>query len=179
MPIKVTNVDSSQEISPILNASPTSTIPVEDTILFTSTAILEKESFADFPTIGNTTTIYIDMSTNKIYRFDVDSQSYYLLGVGANGDSAYQTWLAHGNTGTEAEFLDSLKGPAGEDATSYIHNQIVAAKVWIINHNLDKYPPVSVVDSGGNVVMGDIQYTSPNQCILTFSAMFSGTAYLN
>ena len=33
---------------------------------------------------------------------------------GAPGLSAYQTWLALGNTGTEAQFIASLKGPKGD-----------------------------------------------------------------
>ncbi len=32
----------------------------------------------------------------------------------ACGASAYEIWLAEGNTGTEQDFLDSLQGPAGE-----------------------------------------------------------------
>ena len=33
---------------------------------------------------------------------------------GADGDSAYQVWLEAGNTGSEQDFLDSLKGTDGE-----------------------------------------------------------------
>ena len=33
---------------------------------------------------------------------------------GANGLSAYETWLNLGNTGTEQDFIDSLTGPQGE-----------------------------------------------------------------
>ena len=32
---------------------------------------------------------------------------------GAEGDSAYEIWLALGNTGTQQDFIDSLTGPAG------------------------------------------------------------------
>ena len=32
---------------------------------------------------------------------------------GATGKSAYEIWLANGNTGTESDFLNSLVGPAG------------------------------------------------------------------
>ena len=42
---------------------------------------------------------------------------------GANGQSAYELWLAQGNTGTEADFLNSLVGPqgtAGVDGTNGI-----------------------------------------------------------
>ena len=34
---------------------------------------------------------------------------------GTNGDSAYDIWLAQGNTGTEADFLASLQGADGAD----------------------------------------------------------------
>lgn len=33
--------------------------------------------------------------------------------VGADGKSAYQIWLDNGNTGTEQDFLNSLKGGGG------------------------------------------------------------------
>ena len=46
-------------------------------------------------------------------------------------------------------------------------------------HNLDKYPSVTVVDSGGTVVVGSIDYNDKNNCTCTFSAPFSGQAYLN
>ena len=36
---------------------------------------------------------------------------------GADGKSAYQTWLDLGNTGTEEDFLLSLKGEKGADGT--------------------------------------------------------------
>lgn len=36
---------------------------------------------------------------------------------GSPGQSAYQAWLANGHTGTEAEFLAALRGPAGQDGT--------------------------------------------------------------
>lgn len=66
----------------------------------------------------------------------------------------------------------------GIDQT-YIYNQNTASNVWTITHNLDKYPSVSVVDSAGSVVIGDILYVDTNNIILTFRGGFSGTAYLN
>ena len=47
------------------------------------------------------------------------SSVVYLPGPqGTAGASAYQTWLAAGNTGTEADFLASLVGPAGQDGAA-------------------------------------------------------------
>lgn len=37
---------------------------------------------------------------------------------GVNGKSAYDLWLANGNTGSEVDFLESLKGPKGADGTN-------------------------------------------------------------
>lgn len=64
-------------------------------------------------------------------------------------------------------------------AVGYIHQQTSPLSAWTITHNLGKYPAVSAVDSAGNEVVGELQYINLNQVILTFSAPFSGEAYLN
>ena len=61
----------------------------------------------------------------------------------------------------------------------YIHSEGQPNDVWIINHNLNTYCSVTVVDSGGNVVVGDVKYNSSSQITLTFDSEFSGKAYLN
>lgn len=70
-------------------------------------------------------------------------------------------------------------GGTGDGDKSFTFTQSVAAETWSITHNLGKYPSVTVVDSGGNVVIGDVEYTSVNALTCTFSAPFSGKAYLN
>lgn len=67
---------------------------------------------------------------------------------------------------------------AGENST-YIHRQDTASSSWEITHNMDKFPSVSVVDSGENIVVGDVTYVDNNNLIITFSAPFTGKAYLN
>jgi hypothetical protein len=62
---------------------------------------------------------------------------------------------------------------------SYIHTQTASASVWSITHSLGKYPSVSVVDSGSNLVFGDIQYIDLNNLTITFTAAFSGSAFIN
>jgi len=61
----------------------------------------------------------------------------------------------------------------------YEHNQLVPLAVWVIEHKLGKYPSVTVVDSAGTVVFGDIFYDSEDQVTITFGNGFSGKAYLN
>jgi hypothetical protein len=67
----------------------------------------------------------------------------------------------------------------GTDPLEYVHSQILSLATWTITHNLLKYPAVMVVDTGGNVVIGEVQYISLNQLVITFSAAFSGKAYLS
>lgn len=61
----------------------------------------------------------------------------------------------------------------------YVHNQISSSALWTINHNLKKYPSVSVVDSAGTQFIGDVTYLNENAVEVRFSAEFSGKAYLN
>lgn len=60
----------------------------------------------------------------------------------------------------------------------YTHTQGVASNTWTINHTLGGFPSVSVVDSAKTVVVGEVQYVSSSQVVVTFSAPFSGYAYL-
>ena len=60
----------------------------------------------------------------------------------------------------------------------FIFNQPIASSIWVITHNLNTYPTIIVIDSSGNICYGDMQYNSINQLTITFSAGFSGTAYL-
>lgn len=62
---------------------------------------------------------------------------------------------------------------------SYTHTQSGASSTWTINHNLGYYPSVSVVDSGENLVIGDVTYISTNTLSVSFTASFGGKAYLS
>jgi hypothetical protein len=67
----------------------------------------------------------------------------------------------------------------GTGDARYVHSQGSAAATWTITHNLNKYPSVTIVDSGSNVQIGEVLYNSLDQVTVTFAAAFSGYAYLN
>lgn len=69
-------------------------------------------------------------------------------------------------------------GALGSDA-NYVHVQSSAQSTWIVLHNLNKYPSVSVVDSGDSQWQGDVHYDSANQLTISFTAPFGGRAFLN
>jgi hypothetical protein len=62
---------------------------------------------------------------------------------------------------------------------SYVFVQGVPATTWTIQHNLQKFPSITVIDSGNTVVIGQYTYINNNNVTLTFSAAFAGKAYLN
>lgn len=64
------------------------------------------------------------------------------------------------------------------DKTFYfIQNE--ALDTWVIVHNLNKYPAVSVIDSSGSEVIGEVTYDTANQITITFKGAFKGSATLN
>ena len=78
------------------------------------------------------------------------------------------------------------RGAAGADGSNgidgdkhFAHEQAVASAAWAITHNLGKYPSVTITDSAGDQVEGEVRYNGINALTLTFSAPFSGKAYLN
>ena len=61
----------------------------------------------------------------------------------------------------------------------YIHDQAMPSIYWNISHGLNKRPSVTVVDTAGTVVSGNVDYIDSNNILLTFNSAFSGQAYLN
>ena len=72
----------------------------------------------------------------------------------------------------------SSGSPANPHAT-YTHTQTSASAIWTITHSLNCFPSVTVVDSAGSVVIGDVEYISATTVRVTFIAAFAGKAYLN
>ena len=64
-------------------------------------------------------------------------------------------------------------------AVAYHHTQGTSSATWVITHNLGFKPNVTVQDSGGSIVEGEIAYTSTNSLTVTFTGAFSGNAYLS
>tara|TARA_R110000803_G_scaffold169965_7_gene233019 strand:- start:2941 stop:3570 length:630 start_codon:yes stop_codon:yes gene_type:complete len=63
--------------------------------------------------------------------------------------------------------------------STFVFTQGVSATTWNIQHNLAKFPSVSVVNTNEFVIHGEVEYIDNNNVTLTFSAGFAGKAYLN
>lgn len=70
-------------------------------------------------------------------------------------------------------------GGGGTTAATYTYIQTEPAQVWKIFHKLGRMPSVTVVDSAGTVVHGEVEYIDSNTIQVEFTGEFSGKAYLN
>lgn len=69
-------------------------------------------------TLVNNVKSYTDDSANEVLKTAKDYTDEEIAKGGVDGKSAYEIWLEQGNTGTEEDFLASLKGDKpvkGED----------------------------------------------------------------
>ena len=91
------------------------------------------------------------------------------------------------NIGSEGpQGVQGIQGPIGLQglsgatvAIAYAHTQGVSASTWNIVHSLNFKPNVTIIDSAGSVVEGEIEYLDNNNLVLTFAYAFSGNAYLS
>lgn len=75
--------------------------------------------------------------------------------------------------------VDANGKPLSHLLGTYTHTQSSASAEWVIKHDLGKHPSVTIVDSAGTVVYGEVVFDSESQVTVRFSSPFSGKAYLN
>ena len=62
---------------------------------------------------------------------------------------------------------------------TFVFEQAIASDEWVIVHNLNKRPSITVVDTADNIVEGAEEYIDDNTIKVTFNGSFKGKAYLN
>lgn len=69
----------------------------------------------ELPTSGDTDKLYVVKSTGKTYRWD--GKQFILVSEAVDGLSAYEIAKQNGFTGTEEEWLESIRGEKGDSIT--------------------------------------------------------------
>ena len=96
----------------------------------------------------------------------------------SSGGAFLLTLKFKGGSSTTANGVISI-APFGTEGYEYTFTQSAAASTWTINHNLDRFPSVTTVDSAGSIINGAITYTDSNTITVVFTSATSGKAYLN
>lgn len=87
----------------------------------------------------------------------------------------------NGNLVVDNDYFISLLGydVSGNTDKTFVFTQIVPEIQWTVQHNLDKFPSITVIDTSDTVVIGSYTYIDNNNVTLNFSAGFAGKAFLN
>jgi hypothetical protein len=102
-----------------------------------------------------------DIGQDGDLYIDSISGSYY-------GPKASREWS------NEPFYVHAAQTPS----VRHVHTQSAASTTWTVTHTLGGRPSVTIVDSSGTVVIGEIAYNSDTQVTISFTAPFSGFAYL-
>jgi hypothetical protein len=109
----------------------------------------------------------------KVISYSLIDPDFYTINVSfVGGQGGFE----------DEEFYDVDNFLLASSISSDLHftyTQSPASAVWNITHNLGKNPSVSVVDSAGSLVVGEVSYIDNNNLTITFISAFSGKAYLN
>lgn len=154
------------KISKFPNAADDSVINLINTFLNTNIIIADTEDQDQFG-LYNVTAITQDSSETNFYDL-----SLTLVGSSSNGN------------------LNNLKSysisvfTAGDK--NLLHTQSSSSATWTVNHNMGKYPSVSIVECNptanevdGDLVIGEVTYNSINQLTIKFASAIRGVAYIN
>lgn len=111
----------------------------------------------------------------------LEPDAFYYIDNGAYAESYVTDALGNASAIGNSAMINALID-ARLLVVSDLHFEFVQATPsasWVITHNLDKFPSVSIVDTSNDRVHGSVHYTNKDNLIITFSASFSGKAYLN
>ena len=101
----------------------------------------------------------------------------------AQNNSFYDIVVAYkgGNNGLIAnkDYFISLLTYAGANDANFLYTLDGSTNVYVIDHNLNKYPAVTIFDANNAEVETQIVFNSLNRATLTFSLPFTGKASFN
>ena len=128
--------------------------------------------------VGNNVLIGEQNNISTFGHFTIDSYT-------ATAGSANLYTLNLTNIGGNGNITDKLLYDfavftlSSQGTPTFQFTQGAPATTWNIQHNLGKFPSITVIDTGDTVVTGEYTYTDNNNVVLNFSAAFAGKAYLN
>lgn len=126
----------------------------------------------------NSTTLYF----NGSLRFSFSIQNSGVPGFFKSSEVKV-TQVSNGTelklTAIRPNDTDECLSVISNDDKHYTHDQGLPALVWTVQHGLDKYPTVAVIDTGDTVVIGEVTYVDLNNLTITFNYAFAGKAYAN
>ena len=115
---------------------------------------------------------YFGHYTVLSYTVDPNNSNFYTLALSYIG--------GNGNLIPDEHYdIVNFSLAGGSTDKTYVHNQSAASATWNIQHNLAKFPSVTIVDNYQRQFVGEIEYINNNEAVVTLSSPITGKAYLN
>jgi len=124
--------------------------------------------------VGNNILISEQNNINNFGHFTIDSYT-----AGATVSTLNLTNLFGNGVLDLNKFYDFAVFTLSSPDKTFEFDQGQPALVWTIQHNLNKFPSVSVVDTANTVVNSQVNYVDKNNITINNTAQFAGKAYLN
>jgi len=136
--------------------------------------LLSSDPVTGLPAVNNKIKIY---DRNSLDSFGIFTFTALTIVEG----SIWEATLSHISStgGTQQGKIYGAEFAQEEEDKEFIFNQPTPSVTWTVNHNLNKFPSVSVVNTNDILMYGNTTYVDKDNLIITFSAGFSGKAYLN
>jgi hypothetical protein len=148
----------------------TSIIVEEDNLL--ASLILEPVSEDGTSTVGSTTTYDFETGQASV----VASQENFNVELSVV-EAISAVTSVNGKTGVVViDYPDIGSNPVNH--VRHTHIQTAISNEWTINHNLNFYPNVTVLDNSSRILETDLVYLNANTVKIVMNSASSGTAYL-
>jgi hypothetical protein len=123
---------------------------------------------------------YLELGANEVNSIDTSDTTFIDMTptTPTSGNVEITASLSATGTPDNTKFLrgDNTWVKADKD---FVFTQAAPSATWSIQHDMDKFPSVSVVNNNNVLMYGNITYVDKNNLTINFSAGFSGKAYLN
>ena len=123
---------------------------------------------------------YLELGATEVNSIDTSDTTFIDMTptTPTSGNVEITASLSATGTPDNTKFLrgDNVWARANE---TYTFAQASASVVWTVQHDLDKFPSVTMVLSTGQKGYGDIVYIDENNLTITFASAESGKAYMN
>jgi hypothetical protein len=108
---------------------------------------------------------------NSIVEYTADT-NFYQVGL--------SLYSSNGVLNLDKHYIfGEFTNPASEGDKTFVFVQATPSTDWSIQHNMNKFPSVAVVNNNNILMYGNTTYIDENNLTINFSAGFSGKAYLN
>ena len=125
--------------------------------------------------VGNNILISEQNNINNFGHFTIDS---YVQKTADVYTLTLTSLTGNGNFDVD-KFYDFAVFTLSSPDKTFEFTQGQPATTWNIQHNLNKFPSVSIINNNNVVINGEVTYIDNNNVQLNFSAGFTGKAYLN